>query len=172
MAGKAIPRSKNETSKSKSVQHNSDDILETLTNEIKQDRKYQEHLIKFIENTIQNVMRNRRDYFLYIVSEQIKTLNLEVGLQGAVQSSTGEWLPIESLSKLRAIVGGRFQNIKNKWVEAGFPLREHRGDRQEEFEVNKDGWISLSNWIISQGYEARLAAENPKCLFEIRAANK
>ncbi len=85
---------------------------------------------------------------------------------------SGEWVGIESLSRLRSVVGGRFQNIKKKWTEAGFPLREHRGDRIKRFAINDSAWIELSSWILKQGYEARLAPENSDFLFELRLISK
>ena len=69
------------------------------------------------------------------------------------------WVHIESLSQLRAKVGGRFQNLKDKWVASGFPLREHRGDRSGQKVVDYDGWVALALWIQRQGFEVRLAAD-------------
>ena len=91
--------------------------------------------------------------------------------QTGMQGSSG-WLPIESLSALRSLVGGRFHNLKERWIEAGFPLKEHRGDKPQKFEVNQQGWIELSNWILKQGFEARLALESGDCLFELRALER
>lgn len=79
-----------------------------------------------------------------------------------------EWIKIESLSQLRAQVGGRFKNIKEKWINAGFPLREHRGDRAHKAAVDYDAWVQMANWILRQGYEARLATEQESWLMEIR----
>lgn len=78
------------------------------------------------------------------------------------------WIMVESLSQLRTFVGGRFQNLKQKWVEAGLPLREHRGDRKVAGEVNQVGWVELSLWIARQGYEAKLASSEEDGLFMIR----
>jgi hypothetical protein len=86
------------------------------------------------------------------------------------QSVKGDgWSPIQSLSQLRSVVGGRFQNLKQKWVDAGFPLREHRGDREGRAALNSDGWLELSVWINRQGFETRLARGEEDWLFEIRA---
>lgn len=78
------------------------------------------------------------------------------------------WTHIESLSQLRAKVGGRFQNLKEKWVASGFPLREHRGDRSGQKSVDYDGWVALALWIQRQGFEVRLAADADPWLFELR----
>lgn len=80
------------------------------------------------------------------------------------------WTRVESLSQLRALVGGRFQNLKEKWVAAGFPLREHRGDRSGQKVLDYDGWVALALWVQRQGFEVRLATESDAWLFEIRAA--
>ncbi len=79
------------------------------------------------------------------------------------------WEKIESLSQLRSVVGGRFQNLKRKWTEAGFPLREHRGDRSgKEIELSQDGWLELSVWVSGQGFEIRLAKPEERWFFEVR----
>lgn len=95
--------------------------------------------------------------------------NLAAAASGqAADSQESEWIGVESLSRLRGLVGGRFQSIKRKWTEAGFPLRAHRGDRWKDFKVNDKGWVDLSNWILKQGFEARLAPESAEYIFEIR----
>lgn len=88
--------------------------------------------------------------------------------EGLTGRSDEGWIGIESLSRLRSVVGGRFQNIKKKWIDAGFPLREHRGDRWREFELVEAGWLDLSTWIAKQGFEARLTRESKDFLFELR----
>lgn len=79
-----------------------------------------------------------------------------------------EWAPIGSLSQLRAVVGGRYSNLKSKWTEAGFPLRAYRGDREAEAEIDAAGWGQLVDWIQVQGFEARLTPGSPRGLFEVR----
>ncbi len=91
--------------------------------------------------------------------------------RSAVEVSTekSDWIPIESLSQLRSHVGGRFQNLKQRWIAAGFPLREHRGDRSDTGEVNESEWFELASWIAKQGYESRLIYEEEQdALFELR----
>jgi len=85
------------------------------------------------------------------------------------EPSATEWVEIESLSQLRSHVGGRFQNLKQRWVAAGFPLREHRGDRSETGAVNESAWVELATWIAKQGFEARLVFdEDSASLIELR----
>lgn len=105
-----------------------------------------------------------------LVAHLVRTLRASsVGTQPvAAEIQSGEWIGVESLSRLRSVVGGRFQNIKKKWVEAGLPLREHRGDRWKEFDLNKDGWLELVAWIGKQGFEARLTPESEEFIFQLR----
>ena len=98
-----------------------------------------------------SILADRR---LYSAAEQAKELQ--------------PWARIASLSQLRAEVGGRFQNLREKWTAAGFPLREHRGDRTGHVEFDHDGWLELATWITRQGYEVRLAGETDDWLFEVR----
>ncbi len=78
------------------------------------------------------------------------------------------WQAIESLSQLRSLVGGRFQNLKQRWVAAGLPLREHRGDREGEAAIDENGWIELAVWINKQGFEAKLPTAGMPALIEVR----
>ena len=88
----------------------------------------------------------------------------------SIASSEQDWIPIGSLSQLRSLVGGRFQNLKERWIAAGFPLRSHRGDRAADAEIDSEGWNELAAWIFSQGYDARLAADGveDKALFFVK----
>ncbi len=79
-----------------------------------------------------------------------------------------DWISVESLSRLRSLVGGRFQNVKDRWVEAGFPLREHRGEEHKQVTPSERGWVELSTWIAKQGFEARLTPESTTGFFEVR----
>ncbi|MBN8548665.1 MAG: hypothetical protein J0M12_05055 [Deltaproteobacteria bacterium] len=115
----------------------------------------------------------RRDIFVFEILKQLRRGKLSAAPAVADENSAGAgWVDIESLSKLRNVVGGRFENIKRKWVGAGFPLREHRGDKAGEFEVNSEGWVELSNWMSKHGYESRLRPDRPDCLFQIKALAK
>lgn len=84
-----------------------------------------------------------------------------------IKSDHEGWISVESLSQLRAVVGGRFQNLKKKWTGAGLPLRDHRGDRSGSADLSSEGWVELSLWINKQGYEVRLS-EDEEGLFEVR----
>jgi hypothetical protein len=79
-----------------------------------------------------------------------------------------EWTPISSLSQLRTEVGGRFENLKKRWEQAGFPLRAHRGEELGEFSVIQEGWLELSSWLHKQGFENRLEENAAGIAFSIR----
>ncbi|NLF26136.1 MAG: hypothetical protein GX589_10850 [Deltaproteobacteria bacterium] len=106
-----------------------------------------------------------------IASELMRGLEAS-GLIGAANESAssaqaGEWIPVKSFSNLRALVGGRFENLKKKWVEAGLPLREKVG-KSGDRRVEPEAWSILAAWILKQGYEARLADAKSGYFFEIR----
>ncbi len=125
-----------------------------------------EELTKSFEGILDRSFDNMMEVYAHEMATRIKMALGEVS-QSKSEAAT-EWDPIDSLSKLRALVGGRFQNLKDRWIAAGLPLREHRGDKDGKSDVNQGGWIELSSWIAKQGYEARLTPESKEALFEIR----
>jgi len=86
-----------------------------------------------------------------------------------LKENKSEWIAISSLSQLRSEVGGRFQNIKDKWIASGFPLKEHRGDIVAEFSCDLKNWLLLQKWIESRGYSARLGSKSDSCFFYVKA---
>jgi hypothetical protein len=138
------------------------DILATMTKSLDS--------IAEVRKVIRQGLQRRRQAIVYEIAKHFyeKVIKFDTHFSIARDSGVG-WTRIESLSQLRSIVGGRFQNLKRKWVGAGFPLKEHRGEKTDiSQEVNHDGWIELSVWISGQGYEVRLAAQHSPWLFEIR----
>jgi len=122
-----------------------------------------------IRQMVRRSLERRRQVIVYDTARKLQRILGEQGLHGDSSKPVGTaWVKIESLSQLRAIVGGRFQNLKDRWVGAGFPLREHRGDRSGKKNFDFEGWTELSSWILKQGFELRLAAEDEPWLFEIR----
>ncbi len=115
---------------------------------------------------LDRVLAREHDFIVAEVTRRFRGVAQES--EGQPASTEPVWVEIESLSRLRAIVGGRFQNLRDRWVGAGFPLREHRGDKDGEFSLNEAGWIELSNWVLKQGFESRLTPDKPGCLFELR----
>ena len=91
-----------------------------------------EELGGVVRALVRSAMLRRRQAITFAVARRFAECFHSSALTVTDSPSQNEsgWLRIESLSQLRATVGGRFQNLKQKWVEAGFPLREHRGDRE------------------------------------------
>ena len=132
-----------------------------------------EQTVANFEGFLRKAFAARRDIFIFEIVKQLGRERLAGPQQVAEEGpQSGGWIDIESLSKLRNVVGGRFENIKRKWVGAGFPLREHRGDKAGQFEVNSEGWVELSNWMSKHGYESRLRPDRAECLFQIKALAK
>lgn len=116
----------------------------------------------FLESLAATLDR-RRSYFVFTALRR---------LRGAGMLRTGDgtdgWVPVATLSAFRKVVGGRFDNLKRRWVGAGFPLREHRADREAEARRDEEGWQELIRWLGTQGYEVRLGEEGEDCLFRVR----
>jgi hypothetical protein len=134
-------------------------------------RLIDEQLEEVMVRSVQHALREREPA---LVAEFVEALRCSVGVAAEAPAavSRGEWTGVESLSRLRSVVGGRFQNIKKKWTDAGFPLREHRGDKWQEYTLHKEGWVELASWIAKQGFESRLTPESREFLFELRPVGK
>lgn len=78
-----------------------------------------------------------------------------------------QWRPIASLSQLRGLVGVRFQKLREQWVAAGFPLREHRGDRPIRPEIDEPAWQEFVAWLQGEGFLVRRATPESEAFFEI-----
>ena len=126
-----------------------------------------------IRQLVRGALERRHQAIVFYLAKQISggIEKEDVLLETIDEPLDYDWEAIESLSQLRAKVGGRFQKLKERWLAAGFPLREHRGDRDGEVELVHEGWVELSLWIQRQGYKTRLAKEGDSWLFEI-ANNK
>ena len=119
---------------------------------------------------VRRSIRSKRELIVHAIVERLR------GTGGAPVPPTanregGEWTGVESLSRLRSIVGGRFQNIKDRWIGAGLPLKEHRGERSKLGKIDQAGWLELSSWVQRQGFEVRLASDRDDILFEIRPSS-
>ncbi len=123
-----------------------------------------------LRSLVRRALERRRQVIVYEIARMCEAKLGQKSLQavdgGEVVGS--DWVRVESLSQLRTLVGGRFQNLKERWVNAGFPLREHRGDRTGQKQIENQGWIELVTWIHKQGFEVRLAEEQDAWLFELR----
>ena len=123
-----------------------------------------------LRGLVQKALERRRPAVVFALARRFLAVMESAEEKEGVQDSqaSGQWIRIESLSQLRAVVGGRFQNLRQRWIAAGFPLREHRGDREAEAKLNYEGWVALAAWIGKQGCEVKLAAEGMEWLFEVR----
>jgi hypothetical protein len=127
--------------------------------------------IEPLKEIVRSSIERDRELLVRGVVSALKPLissNQTAGRDTGLNQPSIEWIGIDSLSRLRAEVGGRFQNLKDRWIEAGFSLKEHRGDKSQKVEINKSGWLELSNWISGQGYEVKLVSDRVGILFEIR----
>ncbi len=128
------------------------------------------------------IVRDSEDLLSQVFNEAFKKnkdflvhqLALRFSLSGQPASSAegdvnaeSEWIVIDSLSKLRALVGGRFESLKARWQGAGFPLKRKKGDKISDYQVNDAGWVELESWIAKQGYLARCRPDKENCVFEI-----
>lgn len=125
--------------------------------------------VKNQREVIRRSLESRKQPVVHHLAKRFYQILYEGRSVPEASSDVSEWIPIESLSQLRSHVGGRFQNLKQRWVAAGFPLREHRGDRSDQAEVNEGEWLELSAWIAKQGYESRLVHdETVDAVIELR----
>jgi hypothetical protein len=129
-----------------------------------------ENRINELKSMVRNAVELRKSAIVYGVAQKLFHAfeNVAENAPVSVVQGKGSWVKIESLSQLRAAVGGRFRNLKDKWTGAGLPLREHRGDRTGKANLSFDGWVELAAWITKQGYEVKLAGEEEPWLFEVR----
>ncbi len=154
----------------KSVQDETGESVDALDDKLASaefDQILLDGFIERIERTVSNAIDSRKEVLAYEILERLGKISGSTPAPADAEEKGG-WKQIESLSALRALVGGRFQNLKEKWIQAGLPLREHRGDKIGDYTVNDAGWIDLSNWILKQGFETRLVSGEPHTIFEIR----
>ena len=122
------------------------------------------------EDIIAEIFEDRKEIYAMHIRKRIASGGGEIsdGIPSGGRQS--EWIEIDSLSRLRGVVGGRFENLKNKWLAAGFPLKESKNTKNEHYKVDQRGWLELSTWISNQGFEARLNPDKKEILFEIKTA--
>lgn len=94
--------------------------------------------------------------------------NLALAFKDRLRSENSLWISIGSLSSLRTQVGGRFENLKEKWVASGFPLKEHRGEPRKEFLLNTEKWLLLKLWIEKRGFDVLLSSNEEQEFFRVK----
>jgi hypothetical protein len=117
------------------------------------------------EEVLVETLRQRREQFVGIAVQRLR----EVGLLSlGVPVAGADWMEISTLSQCRKVIGGRFEHLKRRWIGAGFPLREHRGDRSAAPSLDQGGWSELSQWIMTQGFEVKLGDAEEGFLFAVK----
>lgn len=122
-----------------------------------------------LKELLKDSLNLRRQTLVFELAKQIKQGFEAQGLKlSSVEQAEKSWTKIDSLSALRATVGGRFQNLKDRWLAAGFPLKEKKGEPLADFVLEESAWSEMLNWLNRSGYEARLGKPEEGCLFEVK----
>lgn len=119
-----------------------------------------------IKKAIKKAFEDNRDYLIYKFSQSITQAGS--GVTNIEPTEDTDWTAVDSMSKLRAIVGGRFDTLKAKWQAAALPVKQKKGDDIPEFVVDPSGWTDLESWLLKMGYKARLRPDLADRVFEIR----
>ncbi len=115
---------------------------------------------------IEDVFKKRRGVY---IDQLAKIILRQPGAKTVERAQQAEWVGIVSLSGLRTLVGGRFSNLKEKWLAAGFPLKESKADEKQSYTIVKSAWLELVDWIEGQGFTARLPPDKGSgILFEVQ----
>lgn len=117
---------------------------------------------------VKGVFARRRDYYIDSLARRIIAVGGTVVGEKGKTNTLATWTKISSLSGLRTLVGGRFANLKERWMAVGFPLRD-ASEEGVKGRVNRAAWLELANWIEGQGYAARLPEDSSDgTLLEVR----
>src|SRR5438552_3586074 len=114
MVSKREQKSKNSGVSNNGAHHTQGERAD-ISNKIPRDEGGVTRTIEFFEKCLDEVFESRREFYLSTISEKISALTGSIVGSKAGEAADGAstWVEIESLSRLRAIVGGRFQNIRN-----------------------------------------------------------
>jgi hypothetical protein len=121
--------------------------------------------VSMISKAVARAFEDNRGYLL---SQLRKIQTVDNTMAETELKVSADWIAIDSMSKLRGIVGGRFGALKAKWQFAGLPLKEKKGEQLPQFTVNPEGWVELETWLLKSGFSARLKPGDLKVLFEIK----
>ncbi|MDZ4786969.1 MAG: hypothetical protein SGJ02_12925 [bacterium] len=116
-----------------------------------------------VVEALNEAFKRNRDFLVHELSRRFSEINTAV----PSQIESNEWIEVDSLSKLRGLVGGRFETLKARWQAAGFPLKRKKGDKISDYQVEENGWLELEGWIAKQGFRARRRSDKEECLFEL-----
>lgn len=120
-----------------------------------------------LRELVRDAIELRRHALVFQAAEIWSELLEGVSPRGAIAEVAPRWQPIASLSQLRGVVGVRFQKLRDRWVAAGFPLREHRGDRPIRPDVALEAWEDFARWLQDEGYRVRRSEAGAEAFFEI-----
>lgn len=121
---------------------------------------------RFID-LVKSVAAKRRQVYVDSLAKRLMGLGIS-GTPTKAQVNERAWTRIASLSALRTLVGGRFANLKERWLAVGFPLKEGK-DEGGKLKINRSAWLELANWIEGQGFAARLPESSADgTLLEVR----
>lgn len=120
----------------------------------------------FLKKVVEQAFASNRDFLVHLLKHHMADVVQSVPRHSSDQGAE-EWIEIDSLSKLRGLVGGRFESLKARWQGAGFPLKRKKGDKIGAYQIDMDGWIELESWIAKQGFLARQRPDKDGCLFEV-----
>ena len=122
---------------------------------------------QFVEDVVGEAFTRRRSLLIQGTRERLSHAEKIAPNSKSTESNT-DWILIESLSQLRKVVGGRLEILRDRWVKAGFALKEHRGSKICDKVADGEPWREFSLWLLEHGYEAKLAAAEAEHLFEVR----
>lgn len=122
-------------------------------------------------SAIKEIFSENKEVWLYALNKVVSEKNTPQPtiISDMIKIQDSDWVVISSLSQLRREVGGRFNLIKDRWVEAGFPLKANRGEEKGDYVLQEEGWVKMSSWLIEQGYGVQLlSADDSRGYFEVK----
>ena len=127
-----------------------------------------DELLTKLGKMVRSQLEEKRDFYVHEIVQAVNKSAVERREPQAAVTTSEQWVPIDSLSQLRAIVGGRFENLKKRWLDSGFPLKESKGEKLGKIKRNQEGWTELSSWALKQGFEIRTRPDLENALFELK----
>lgn len=123
---------------------------------------------EMFSSVLKRALEENREFILHLLLNAEPQDRDRVGTDSGSNSIEDSWIPIDSISKLRGEVGGRFDTLKIKWQEAGLPLKQKKGDKIPEFAINPAAWGELEAWLLKMGYAVRAVEGKSDRIFEIK----
>lgn len=121
-----------------------------------------------LTKVVEEAFSQNREYLLSQIERTLGQAPRANETEVVSANNLAEWIAVDSLSRLRALVGGRFESLKARWQGAGFPLKRKKGDKISDYQIIESGWSELEGWISKQGFSARRRVDLEDRLFEIK----